>query len=139
MSPTGRPEGEYRSAQHEGSPEGTDAGAPGERAVTLDVSLLGRDYKVGCRESERAELLDAVAFLDRRMREIREAGKGAATERVAVMAALNLAHELLRERHAPARAPAALTGVIDDADVRRRIGVMHSAIDQVLAVGDTKV
>ena len=111
----------------------------GERLVTLDVSLLGREYKVACKEAERAELLDAVAFLDRRMREIRDAGKGAATERVAVMAALNIAHDLLRERHAPRTAPPAppvqkpLTGVIDDADARRRIASMHSAIDQALA------
>jgi cell division protein ZapA len=114
--------------------------AGGERAVTLDVSLLGREYKVACKDDERAELLDAVALLDRRMKEIRDAGKGAATERVAVMAALNLAHDLLRERHAPARAPLAqpLTGVIDDADARRRIGLMHNAIDQVLASGETR-
>ena len=114
---------------------------PKEPAVTLDVSLLGREYKVACKEDERAELLDAVAFLDRRMREIRDAGKGAATERVAVMAALNIAHDLLRERHAPRAAPPPqpLTGVIDDADSRRRIALMHSAIDQALAGSDTPV
>jgi cell division protein ZapA len=114
----------------------------GERSVTLDVSLLGREYKVACKESERAELLDAVAFLDRRMREIRDAGKGAATERVAVMAALNIAHDLLRARHAPPPAPPVqqtLTGVIDDGDARRRIASMHSAIDQALAGSDRPV
>ena len=74
------------------------AGAEASATVTLDVSLLGRDYKVACKESERAELGDAVALLDRRMREIREGGKIAGAERIAVMAALNLAHDLLRER-----------------------------------------
>ncbi len=69
-----------------------------ERTITLDVSLLGRDFKVACKESERAELGDAVALLDRRMREIREGGKIVGAERIAVMAALNLAHDLLRER-----------------------------------------
>jgi hypothetical protein len=39
--------------------------------VTLDVSLLGRDYKVACKADEEAELRDAVAFLEARMREIR--------------------------------------------------------------------
>ena len=114
---------------------------PGERTAALDVTLLGREYKVACKESERAELLDAVAFVDRRMREIRDAGKTAAgVERVAVMAALNIAHDLLRERRAAGAAPVRAASVpsasniaIDDASVRRRISDMQSAIDQVLA------
>jgi cell division protein ZapA len=110
-----------------------------ERTVTLDVSLLGRDFKVACKESERAELADAVALLDRRMREIREGGKIAGAERIAVMAALNLAHDLLRERRqarATALAPEPSTthhGVVDDPALRRRIEAMHSALDAALS------
>ena len=119
----------------------TRPAASAERTATLDVTLLGREYKVACKESERAELLDAVAFVDRRMREIRDAGKSAAgVERVAVMAALNIAHDLLRERRgagaAPARAGAAAPtqgAGVDEQGVRRRIADMQSAIDQVLA------
>ncbi len=82
-----------------------------------------------------------MAFVDRRMREIRDAGKSAAgVERVAVMAALNIAHDLLRERRAAGAAPVRAAPVssapniaIDDASVRRRISDMQSAIDQVLA------
>jgi len=114
--------------------------AGGERMVTLDVSLLGRDFKVACKEAERAELTDAVALLDRRMREIREAGKIAGAERIAVMAALNLAHDLLRERKSPrssAPAPQAIVattpGTVDEASLRRRIAVMNSALDSALA------
>ena len=106
--------------------------------VTLDVSLLGRDFKVACKEAERAELTDAVALLDRRMREIRETGKIVGAERIAVMAALNLAHDLLRERklaHSPAAAAPVTTtsGTVDEASFRRRIAVMNSALDQALA------
>jgi len=118
----------------------TRPAAPPERTATLDVTLLGRDYKVACKESERAELQDAVAFVDRRMREIRDAGKSAAgVERVAVMAALNIAHDLLRERRAASSAPArtplqsSSNSGVDEATVRRRIADMQSAIDQVLA------
>jgi cell division protein ZapA len=102
--------------------------------VTLDVSLLGRDYKVTCRESERTQLLDAVVFLDRRMREIRDTGKIAGSERIAVMAALNITHDLLRARgdaRPPKTEPAA--PAIDDTAARRRIAAMQSAIDQALA------
>ena len=67
-----------------------------DRSITLDVTILGREFKVGCRESERPELMEAVAILDRRMREIRDAGKVNGTDRIAVMAALNIAHDLLR-------------------------------------------
>jgi cell division protein ZapA len=112
--------------------------APAERTVTLDVSLLGRDFKVACKESERAELADAVALLDRRMREIREGGKIAGAERIAVMAALNLAHDLLRERRqgratAPAPEPSTADHVaVDEAALRRRIEAMNSALDAAL-------
>jgi cell division protein ZapA len=109
--------------------------ADAERMVTLDVSLLGRDYKVACKEHERAELTEAVALLDRRMRDIRDAGKIAGTERIAVMAALNLAHELLRARKVESTSSTS-TGAIDVGNARRRIASMHQAIDQALAEQD---
>ncbi len=113
----------------------TRSAADAERSMTLDVSLLGRDYKVACKEHERAELIEAVALLDRRMREIRDAGKIAGTERIAVMAALNLAHELLRARNAATASNAASVS-IDVGGARRRIASMHQAIDQALAEQD---
>jgi cell division protein ZapA len=114
---------------------------PAERAVQLDIEILGRDYKVACKEHERAELQEAVGFLDQRMREIRDGGKISGADRIAVMAALNLANELLRERKAAAapsllpaaRAPAA---GVDGAEARRRITAMQSAIDQTMAGQD---
>jgi cell division protein ZapA len=102
-----------------------------DRALMLDVSILGREYRVACRESEREELLQAVQFLDRRMREIRDAGKIAGTERIAVMAALNIAHEFLGSK---AGAPAARG--FDTAGIERRISAMHSAIDRAMAEQD---
>jgi cell division protein ZapA len=106
-----------------------------DRMVTLDVALLGRDYKIACKEGEEAELKDAVAFLDRRMREIREGSKTGSIERIAVMAALNLAHDFQRGRAPVAAAPAAAASppIIDAAAARRRIANMRSAIDQVLS------
>jgi len=102
-----------------------------EKPVQLDISILGREYKVACRESERVELMQAVALLDERMREIRDAGKVAAVDRIAVMAALNLANEVLRARAAP-KAPAG-AAPIDDPRLQRRIQGMQSAIDQLMA------
>jgi cell division protein ZapA len=99
-----------------------------DRATTLDVSILGREYRVACKDSERADLLQAVQFLDQRMREIRDAGKIAGTERIAVMAALNIAHEMLRVKSG-GPAPAAF----DSTGIRRRISAMQTAIDRAMA------
>jgi cell division protein ZapA len=109
--------------------------AAGEPIVTLDVSLLGHSYKVACKPGEEAELMDAVAFLDGRMREIRDNSKTSTTERIAVMAALNLAHEFRRGRNngsAGVDAKGASIG-IDAPDAQRRIASMRSAIDAALA------
>lgn len=66
--------------------------------VTLTVQLLGRDFQVSCPAEERAALLESASLLDGRMQEIRASGKVLGTERITIMAALNLIHELLAER-----------------------------------------
>jgi cell division protein ZapA len=116
------------------------AAPPSDGAVTLDVTLLGRSYKVACKDDERAELMAAVTLLEARLQEIRAGGKITGTERIAVMAALNLAHELLRERAAPAASkalhdPNAQVGAssVDASAARRRIAAMQATIDRVLA------
>ena len=106
------------------------ASSGSDKAVTLDVTVLGRDYKVGCLEHERAELVEAVQFLDQRMREIRDSGKVSGVERIAVMAALNIAHELLRNKRENATPS---SSGFDEVSAQRRIEAMRSAIDQVLA------
>lgn len=112
----------------------TRATPPGEKSVQLDIKIMGREYKVACKEGERAELLEAVAFLDTRMHEIRDGGKIAGVDRIAVMAALNLANDLLRERKAPpAPAPRASGAGVDSAEARRRIVAMQVAIDHTMA------
>jgi cell division protein ZapA len=107
---------------------------PGERSVQLDIKIMGREYKVACKEGERADLLEAVAFLDTRMHEIKDGGKITGVDRIAVMAALNLANDLLRERRGtPAPAARASGSAVDGADARRRIVAMQAAIDQTMA------
>ena len=107
------------------------------RTITLDVTILGRDFKVACKEDERDALLEAVALLDRRMREIRDTGKVSGTDRIAVMAGLNIAHELLRERRSSAIAatvaPATGGETFDAEAARRRIQAMQATIDETLA------
>ena len=103
-------------------------------SITLDVSILGREYRVACKESERDELLQAVTFVDRRMREIRDSGKITGTERIAVMAGLNIAHELLRSKSG--NASAVPSANFDTAGIQRRLSAMQSAIDRAMAEQD---
>lgn len=98
-----------------------------EKINTLDVTILDREFRVACPNEERAELLDAVAYLDKNMREIRDAGKITSIERIAIMAALNIAHELLTMR---------LGNGFDMSDFKRRMESMQAAIDTVLADQD---
>lgn len=95
---------------------------------TLDIKILDRELRVACPEEERDELLDSVAYLDRKMREIRDAGKVTSVERIAIMAALNITHELLSVK---------VGRGFDLADFKRRISAMETAIDQALAEQNT--
>ena len=58
---------------------------------------MGKDYLVACGEDEKQDLKRSAEFLDRKMCEIRDSGKIIGTDRIAVMAALNIAHELLNQ------------------------------------------
>lgn len=64
---------------------------------TVTVTILDRDYQVSCRPEEKAALLNSARYLNDKMREIKSAGSVIGLERIAVMAALNITHELLQE------------------------------------------
>jgi cell division protein ZapA len=68
-----------------------------ENPQAVSINILGKEYLVACPENERKELQTSADYLDRKMREIRDSGKVIGTDRIAVMAALNIAHELLHE------------------------------------------
>jgi len=110
---------------------------PNETAILdafLDITLLGKEYRVACPPEQHAALLNAAAFLNGRMREIAEKTKSNLAERSAVMAALNIAHEHL-SGHQPR--PAADQKIeseitLDLADVRRRISCMEVELAKAL-------
>jgi cell division protein ZapA len=74
-----------------------------EEQARVSVRIMEKEFVVACPYEERSALLDAAEFLNARMREIRDGGKVVGLDRVAVMAALNLAHEFLRLRDREAR------------------------------------
>ncbi len=83
------------------------------KAEPVNVRILDRDYTVGVTAEEQASLLAAARVLDTRMREIRGNNRMAAMERIAVLAALNLAHELELLREENTRRDRALANAID--------------------------
>lgn len=67
-------------------------------AISMNVTILDREYAVSCQPDERQRLVEAAAYLDAKMREIRGNSKLVGLERIAVMAALNISHESLQAR-----------------------------------------
>ena len=94
---------------------------------TLDVTILDREFRIACQDDERDELLEAVAYLDKKMREISSLGKIVTVERIAIMAALNITHEFLNTR---------LGNGFDMGDFKRRMNSMQATIDATLAEQD---
>jgi cell division protein ZapA len=90
----------------------------------IDVRILDRDYRLAVPADEKTKLLDAVRVVDDRMRAIRDAGKVTGIDRIAVMAALQLAHELVAASSADAPR---------DADGARRIRRLTETIDAEIA------
>jgi len=110
---------------------------------TLDIMLMGREYHVACPPEERVALKTAVSYVDEKMHEI--AGKTKSSgERLAVMTALNLAHELLSMKYASAAGGAtsnAGSGIqstegLDVAEFERKIKAMQARLDEVMANQD---
>ncbi|MES1190238.1 MAG: cell division protein ZapA [Steroidobacter sp.] len=69
-----------------------------DRIARVSVRILEKEYQVACPVEERTDLLDAAEYLNSKMREIRDNGSVVGLDRVAVMAALNIANELLKDR-----------------------------------------
>lgn len=107
-----------------GQEEGGMQQVMAEGAGTVEVTLLGRTYRVACAEGEREALMQAVAYLDAKMNEIKKGGKVMGAERIAVMAALNIAHEMLGMK---------LGSGFDIGQARRRLAQIEARLDEALA------
>ena len=93
----------------------------------LQISVMGREFRVACPENEQKGLLEAVDYLNKKMNEIRENGKIIGLERIAIMAALNITHELLTLR---------LSDGFDMGSFKRRMRQMAAAVDEAMSAQD---
>jgi cell division protein ZapA len=92
----------------------------------VSVRIMDKEYVVACPYDERSALLDAAEFLNDRMREIRDTGKVVGLDRIAVMAALNLAHEFLKGRDRETRV---------DSGAGHRVRAMRERVESALGKG----
>jgi cell division protein ZapA len=96
--------------------------------IQVDALIMGQPYKLACREGEEAALQQAIIYLDDKMCAIRDAGKLKGNDRIAVMAALGIAAELLA-----LKSPSGPLSDLTMAEVKQKITAMHAVLDQALA------
>jgi len=92
-------------------------------AEPVAVHLLDKEYLVACTAEERPALLAAAALLDGKMRDVRNAARGASLDRVAVLAALNLAHEMLQQK---------TQAQSSDGVVHHEVGLLRAKLDAAM-------
>ncbi len=101
-----------------------------QETVGVTVHLMGCEYRFACQPSERDDLLEAARYLDVRMREVRDrTSKLLSLEAVAVMAAINVSNELLRQQHLSAEA---------DTLVGRQVEDLLRKVDAVLSKAESE-
>lgn len=94
--------------------------------VPVTVRILDKEYVIACREEERHGLLICAQQVDKRMREIRQSGRVIGTDRIAVLTALNLAHELLEQRR---------THVVEQG-IAQRLRALQDKVEVALGEGE---
>ena len=93
-------------------------------ATPVAVNILDREFLIGCTAEERAGLIAAAGYLDGKMREVRGSSRTQGVDRIAVMAALNIAHELLQARQ---------NNESDSGALAQHLQAMRTKLDAALA------
>jgi cell division protein ZapA len=91
---------------------------------TLDVKIMGREFRLACTPEEKPQLMRAINVVDTRMESIREGGKAMGIDRIAVLAALQIAHDTIKEQGQGSG--------LDSEVLERKIQSISSAIDDAL-------
>jgi cell division protein ZapA len=91
---------------------------------SLTLTIFGRDYRIACAPEERADLVACARYVDAKMNDIRDTGKVMGADRVAVMAALQIAQELFSAKSG---------GGASLGEIKRRIRQLNEIADEMLA------
>jgi cell division protein ZapA len=99
-----------------------------QEPIPVTVRILDKEYRVACQPEEQEGLIESARFLDQRMREIRQTGRVIGSDRIAVMAALNIAYELLQGKQ---------TRSTGDRDTERRLLALQQRVGDALTAHRT--
>jgi cell division protein ZapA len=97
-----------------------------ESPRVISIKILDKEYQVGCPPDERSALMESAELLNSRMREIRDGGRVVGLERIAVMAALNIANELIRSRD---------RGEVLETKAKAKVKAMRERVESALHTG----
>src|ERR1700722_4747823 len=126
----GRPAAEERTGACAGRsddrPPKIDGAGMSDNQARVSVRILEKEYHITCPIEERSDLLDSAEFLNTKMREIRDSGKVVGLDRIAVIAALNMANELIRFRNRDSNL---------DSDVGGRLRILRERVESALEKG----
>ena len=89
----------------------------------MQISIMGREFRVACAPEEQKSLQEAVDYLNRKMQDIKDQGKINGIDRIAIMAALNISHEFLTAR----------VGSSDVSEYKRRMNQIGMTLDKAMA------
>ena len=92
----------------------------------VNVKILEKEYQISCPADERKDLVDSAELLNARMREIRDSGKVVGLDRIAVMAALNMANELIKLNG---------RGEMLETDAKLKVRAMRERVESALQSG----
>ena len=95
-----------------------------EKIAQVSIRILDKEYQVACPAEERTDLLDSAEILNNKMREIRDSGRIVGLDRIAVMAALNMANDLIHSRVRDEKL---------EVDLSQRLKSMVDRVDDVLS------
>ena len=102
-----------------------------KEAKGITINVMGREFRVAAPEGEERQLVASVELLNRKMKEIRDGGKVVGNERIAIMAALNIAHEHLQLQGGRPRKSADIS--VDEDYVRRKMELFEGIIEKAVS------
>ncbi len=107
----------------------------GKEVKGITINVMGREFRVAAPDGEERQLVASVDLLNKKMKEIRDSGKVVGNERIAIMVALNIAHEHLQTLQGVTANGAAKTPNIsvDEAYVRRKMQDMENMIEKAVS------
>jgi cell division protein ZapA len=118
-----------------------DGQSKASESKAITISVMGRDFRVATSSAGEKHMLEAVEYLNQRMKEVRDTGKVVGGERIAIMAALNITLEHFTKLSTAAVPQvisnvALLRGAVDESAVKRRIENLDNMIERAISDQD---